>query len=69
MSSSPTPDAIRTLREKAELTQTDAAALVHSGLRTWQQWEAGDRRIAPWSMGAFRLKTTLIERPKTGINQ
>ena len=39
MSSSPTPDAIRTLREKAELTQTDAAALVHNGLRTWQQWE------------------------------
>ena len=69
MSSSPTPDSIRTLREKAELTQTDAAALVHSGLRTWQQWEAGDRRMHPGLWELFRLKTTLIERPKTGINQ
>lgn len=41
----PTPDNIRAARLEAGLTQTSAAGLVFSGLRTWQQWEAGDRRM------------------------
>ena len=44
---SPTPADIRTAREAVGLTQTDAAMLVHTTCRVWQQWEAGDRRMHP----------------------
>ena len=30
-------------RQRAMLSQTEAAKLISAGLRTWQQWEAGDR--------------------------
>ena len=30
-------------RQRAGLSQTEAAKLLSAGLRTWQQWEAGDR--------------------------
>jgi len=43
----PAPEAIRAARQAAGLTQTQAAELVHAGLRSWQQWEAGDRRMHP----------------------
>lgn len=48
----PTPAEIRAAREAivvdgAPLSQTRAAALVYCGLRTWQQWEAGERRMHP----------------------
>lgn len=45
--SNPSPADIRSARESAGLTQTEAAALVHTTCRTWQQWEAGDRRMHP----------------------
>lgn len=51
------PTEIRAAREALALTQTAAAALVHSLLRTWQQWEAGDRRMHPGLWELFRLKT------------
>jgi DNA-binding transcriptional regulator YiaG len=59
---SPTPADIRTAREAAGLTQTQAAALVHSALRSWQQWEAGDRAMHPGLWELFRIKTAPIER-------
>lgn len=37
---SPLPAEVRAAREKARLTQTEAAALVHGTLRAWQGWEA-----------------------------
>jgi putative transcriptional regulator len=43
----PRPDEIRAARETAGLTQTDAAASIHCQLRTWQDWEAGKRRMHP----------------------
>ncbi len=49
-------------REAAGLTQTQAAGLVYSSLRTWQQWEAGDRRMHAGLWELFKLKTELIER-------
>lgn len=58
-----TPDTadIRAAREAAGLSQTAAADLVHSKLRTWQQWEAGDRKMHPGLWELFRLKiATLI---------
>jgi len=53
----PTPKEIKQARLNAGLTQTKAANLVHCGLRTWQQWEAGDRKMhaAMWEL--FNIKT------------
>ena len=72
-SSNPSPVSIRTLRESImvpgddgvlrPLTQTQAAQLVHGTLRTWQQWEAGDRRMHPGLWELFQLKTAEIFRP------
>ena len=53
---SPTPEAIRDARKAAGLTQTQAAAQVYSKLRTWQQWEAGDRKLHPAIWELFLLK-------------
>jgi putative transcriptional regulator len=59
---SPRPDALRSARENAGLSQTDAAALVHASLRGWQQWEAGDRRMHPAMWELFEIKTALDAR-------
>lgn len=37
------PEEIRAVREKAGLTQEDAAALIGYTRRAWQDWEAGKR--------------------------
>ena len=55
-SRNPTPDDVRVAREAAGLTQTQAGALVHAGCRTWQQWEAGERRMHPAFWELFRAK-------------
>lgn len=59
----PTPTEIKAARVAAELTQTEAATLVHAGLKTWQNWESdGDagRKIplAAWEL--FLIKTRKI---------
>lgn len=59
--SSPMPGEVRAARESQGLSQTDAAALVHSALRSWQQWEAGDRRMHPGLWELFRLKTAAVD--------
>ena len=53
----PVPDDIRAARTAAGLTQTKAGDLVHASLRTWQQWEAGDRKMHPGLFELFKLKT------------
>ena len=53
----PLPMHLRAARDAAGLTQTAAAALVHTSCRVWQQWEAGDRRMHPAFWELFRLKT------------
>jgi DNA-binding transcriptional regulator YiaG len=55
--SNPAPDAVRAARENAGLSQTAAGALVHTTCRTWQQWEAGDRRMHPAFWELFLLKS------------
>ena len=52
----PAPASIRATRERAGLSQTAAAALVHGSLRTWQQWEAGDRKMHPAFWELFCIK-------------
>ncbi len=44
---SPSPAVLKNLREKAELTQAQAAAICLSALRSWQDWEGGRRRMHP----------------------
>jgi len=52
----PTPKQIRQARLNAGLTQTAAAALIYKKLRTWQQWEAGDREMDPAFWELFKIK-------------
>ena len=59
-SSNPRPEEVRAAREAAHLTQTEAGLLVHSELRTWQQWEAGDRRMHPAIWELFRIKSAIV---------
>ena len=54
------------MRINAGLTQQQAADVVYSGLRTWQQWEAGDRRMHPAIFDYFLLKTGQKELIRTG---
>lgn len=53
----PTPPEIRQARELAGLSQTAAAALISSTLRTWQDWEAGKARMHPGLWELFRIKS------------
>lgn len=52
----PTPEEIKAARKAAGLSQTDAGVLVHSALRSWQQWEAGDREMHPAFWELFQMK-------------
>lgn len=54
----PTPQQIARTRNNAGLTQTQAAALVHKNLRTWQKWEGGDVKMgaAYWELFTIKLK-------------
>ena len=56
--SNPHPDEIVGVRINAGLTQKQAAELIYSALRTWQQWEAGDRRMHPglWELFTAKVK-------------
>lgn len=59
--SNPSPAEIRAAREDAGLTQTQAAALIYSGLRAWQGWEAplgnpDHRRMHPAIWELFLIK-------------
>jgi len=54
----PTPEEIRAARAAAGLTQIAAGKLVHAALRSWQQWEAGDRQMHPamWELFCIKCK-------------
>lgn len=61
----PKPTEIRAAREAAGLTQTAAAVLVYSTLRTWQDWEAeGDtnRRMHPAIWELWQIKTAHLRK-------
>jgi DNA-binding transcriptional regulator YiaG len=57
----PTPEEIKTLRAKHGLTQAQAAKLVFAGLRTFQHWEGGSRRMP---QAAWHLFKSLIDHNK-----
>jgi DNA-binding transcriptional regulator YiaG len=52
----PKPEQVRAAREAAGLSQTAAAAIIHSTLRTWQDWEGGVARMHPAFWELFRIK-------------
>ena len=52
----PTPSDLKAFRIGADLTQTEAGAIVGAALRTWQSWEAGDRKIPAAKWELFFLK-------------
>ena len=63
----PAPGEIRAARAAAGLTQTAAAALVHTTWRVWQQWEApegnpGHRRKHPAFWELFQIKAARLPR-------
>lgn len=58
--SNPTPEAILQAREAAGLSQSEAGALIYSGLRSWQHWEWGTRRMHPGLFELFMKKTGQI---------
>ena len=53
----PAPEEVRAAREAAGLSQSAAAGLIHSTLRTWQDWEAGKARMHPGLWELFRIKS------------
>jgi DNA-binding transcriptional regulator YiaG len=59
-SSNPAPESIIVARKAYGLSQTAAAALVHTTCRTWQQWEHSDRRMHPAFWELFLMKAALI---------
>jgi DNA (cytosine-5)-methyltransferase 1 len=59
-SRNPTPAEIIAGRKARGLTQTEAAAVIHCGLRAWQEWEAGGRRIHPAFWELFLRKTRVL---------
>lgn len=56
-SPNPSPNVIKAARDAAQLTQAEAARLIHSTMRAWQEWEAGRRRMHPGLFELFLIKT------------
>lgn len=60
----PRPADIRTARERAGLTQKQAANLIYATLRGWQFWEAGHRRMNPglWELFQSKLISSRVRK-------
>lgn len=54
---SPDPAKVKALRERFDLTQEDAAALVYVSRRAWQDWERGIASMPPglWELVCLKL--------------
>lgn len=59
---------IKQLREKLGMTQSQAAELVHSSLRAWQQWESGERQMHPGIRELFIIKTQAKKRESRAMS-
>jgi DNA (cytosine-5)-methyltransferase 1 len=57
----PKPETIRAARHKAGLSQTAAAQLIWSHLRSWQDWESGNRRMMPAVWFAFLVRAKMFK--------
>lgn len=57
----PLPAEIRKARRSTGLSQTEAAHLLHTSCRVWQQWEGGERKMHPAFYDLFLRRS--IEYP------
>ena len=57
----PSPEEIREAREEAGLTQEAAAGIIFCSYRTWQDWEAGARRMHPAFWLLWRMLRGMAE--------
>jgi DNA (cytosine-5)-methyltransferase 1 len=53
----PTPADVIAARQRAGMTQSEAARTVHADLRSWQKWESGERMMHPAFFELFIIKT------------
>jgi len=53
----PTPEQVKAARTAAGHSQTQAADTIYKGLRTWQQWEKGERAMDPAFFELYCIKT------------
>ena len=60
VAANPTPEAILQAREAAGLSQSEAGAMIYSGLRSWQHWEWGTRRMHPGLFELFLIKSSKL---------
>lgn len=70
MTLEPTPENLHALRVEAELTQAQAAALVHLGDKTrWSEYERGARAIDParWELFLIKVGLSDVYRPAQGV--
>lgn len=58
-----TPQQVKQLREKAGLSLAEAARCVQIAQRSWQRYEAGDRKIPPGLVELFCMKNGLKYPP------
>ena len=65
---SPTPAQIRAARTAAGLSQRQAAEVVMSATRSWEDWEAGRRNMpaAKWALFALKVGATTQANPVAG---
>ena len=61
-SGNPLPKEILDARKRLGLTQTQAAAMLHTTCRVWQQWESGKRKMHPAFWELFTVKALLNAR-------
>ena len=61
-SGNPLPNEILDARRRLGLTQTQAAAMLHTTCRVWQQWESGKRKMHPAFWELFSVKAILNAR-------
>ncbi len=58
----PTPTQLRRARELHEMTQKQAAALIHATERAWQSYEGGQRKMPKAAWELFQIKVSLGAR-------
>lgn len=66
----PTPEQVKAARTAAGHSQTQAAETIYKGLRTWQQWEKGERAMDAALYEFYLIKTDqkYLNTEKTAIS-
>lgn len=59
----PTPEQIARARERAKMTQEEAAGLIYHKWRAWDRYEKGIRRMHPalWELWQIKAKIAQLE--------